>query len=94
MRPDRTGVEQLTHGARGHWFPHAAPDAAIFASVSFPPGTLGHPPDRDVIVRTMAPDGSAIRAIDRFNGAQGTINVNSRAPDSLAFAYLRCPVRV
>lgn len=93
MRPDGSGQEQLTHDDRVNWFPHAAPDGTIFAFISFPPGTLGHPADKDVIIRTMAPDGSGIRDIDRFNGGQGTINVTSWAPDSQAFAYVRYPIR-
>jgi Tol biopolymer transport system component len=93
MRPNGSGQEQLTHDARVNWFPHAAPDGTIFAYISFPTGTLGHPADKDVIIRTMAPDGSDIRDIDRFNGGQGTINVTSWAPDSQHFAYVRYPVR-
>jgi Tol biopolymer transport system component len=93
MRPDGTGVEQLTHDARVNWFPHAAPDGLIFAYISFPTGTLGHPADKDVIIRTMAPDGSGVRDIDRFNGGQGTINVTSWSPDSQHFAYVRYPIR-
>ena len=93
MRPDGSGAEQLTHDKRVNWFPHAAPDGTIFAYLSFPPGTLGHPADKDVIIRTMAPDGSDTRDIDRFNGGQGTINVPSWSPDSRHFAYVRYPVR-
>lgn len=93
MRPDGTSPEQLTHDARVNWFPHAAPDGTIFAYISFSPGTIGHPEDKDVIIRTMAPDGSGIVDIDRFNGGQGTINVTSWAPDSQRFAYVRYPVR-
>jgi Tol biopolymer transport system component len=93
MRPDGTGQQQLTHDARVNWFPHAAPDGTIFAYISFPAGTIGHPADKDVIIRTMAPDGSDVRDIDRFNGGQGTVNVTSWSPDSQCFAYVRYPVR-
>ena len=93
MWPDGTGLEQLTHDDRVNWFPHAAPDGTIFSYISFPTGTLGHPADKDVILRTMAPDGSEIRDIDAFNGGQGTINVTSWAPDSQRFAYVRYPIR-
>ncbi|SMY06234.1 TolB family protein [Flavimaricola marinus] len=93
MRPDGSGTEQLTHDARVNWFPHAAPDGTIFSYISFPTGTLGHPADKDVIIRTMAPDGSDVADIDQFNGGQGSINVTSWAPDSQRFAYVRYPVR-
>lgn len=93
IRPDGTSLTQLTHDDRVNWFPHAAPDGAIFSYISFPPGTEGHPPDRDVILRTMSPDGSNIRDIDAFNGGQGTINVPSWSPDSAHLAYVRYPTR-
>ncbi|SMY09396.1 TolB family protein [Flavimaricola marinus] len=92
-RPDGAGLEQLTHDDRVNWFPHAAPDGTIFSYISFPPGTEGHPPDRDVILRTMAPDGSDIRDLDVFNGGQGTINVPSWSPGSDRLAYVRYPQR-
>lgn len=91
MRPDGSGLEQLTHDARVNWFPHPAPDGSIWSYISFPPGTLGHPADQDVILRRMAPDGSDSRDLDRFNGGQGTINVNSWSPDSQHLAYVRYP---
>jgi Tol biopolymer transport system component len=93
MRADGSGLEQMTQDERVNWFPHVAPDGSIVAYISFPPGTLGHPADKDVIIRTMNPDGSAFRDIDAFNGGQGTINVPSWAPDSQHFAYVRYPVR-
>ena len=86
-------LTQITHDARVNWFPHVAPDGGLVAYISFPPGTLGHPADKDVIIRTMKPDGSDIRDIDRFNGGQGSINVPSWAPDGSAFAYVRYPFR-
>jgi Tol biopolymer transport system component len=91
MRPDGSAPEQLTHDARVNWFPHPAPDGTVFSYVSFPPGTLGHPADCDVIVRLAAMDGTDIRDIDRFNGGQGTINVNSWSPDASQMAYVRYP---
>lgn len=86
-------LTQVTHDERVNWFPHVSPDGGLVAYISFPPGTLGHPADHDVIIRTMRPDGSEIRDIDRFNGGQGSINVPSWAPDGSAFAYVRYPMR-
>ena len=59
---------------------------------NFPPGTTGHPPNKDVILRLMRPDGSEARDVVSFFGGQGTINVNSWAPDSNRFAYVAYPV--
>lgn len=91
MRPDGSGVEQLTFDDRVNWFPHISPDGQSIVYISYPPGTLGHPPDKDVILRFMNPDGSGQRDIVGFNGGQGTINVNSWAPDGRRFAYVAYP---
>ncbi|MCC7492150.1 MAG: PD40 domain-containing protein [Fimbriimonadaceae bacterium] len=88
MRPDGRGVEQLTHDERVNWFPHIAPDGAWVVYLSFPPGTLGHPADRDVILRRMRPDGSEQRDLLAFWGGQGTINVNSWSPCSQRLALV------
>jgi Tol biopolymer transport system component len=92
MRPDGSGVEQLTHDDRVNWFPHLSPDGTQMCYISFPEGTLGHPADKDVILRMANPDGSNMRDFDAFNGGQGTINVPSWAPTSDRFAYVRYPV--
>ena len=92
MRPDGSGVEQLSHDARVNWFPHLSPDGQKMAYVSFPTGTLGHPADKAVILRLAEPDGSNPRDLDAFNGGQGTINVNSWAPGSDRLAYVRYPI--
>ena len=91
MRPDGTGIEQLTDDERVNWFPHPSPDGARLAYVSFPPGTEGHPADREVILRTCAPDGSEVRDLVRVLGGQGTMNVTSWAPDSRRLAYVDYP---
>lgn len=91
MRPDGSGVEQLTSDERVNWFPHVSPDGARIVYLSFPPGTLGHPADRDVVIRLLGPGGSSTDLVHLFGG-QGTINVPSWAPDSTRFAYVAYPL--
>jgi TolB protein len=93
MRPDGTGVEQMTHDERVNWFPHFSPDGRHIAYLSYPPGTAGHPADKAVILRYMTPEGTGTRDIVAFNGGQGTINVNSWAPDNRRFAYVAYPIK-
>jgi TolB protein len=88
MRLDGTGAEQLTFDDRVNWFPHVSPNGERLVYLSYPPGTKGHPANLDVILRTMSSDGGPARDIARMNGGQGTINVNSWAPDSRRFAYV------
>lgn len=92
MRPDGTDLVQLTHDERVNWFPHPSPDGSRIAYVSFPPGTLGHPADHEVILRLCAPDGSGGRDLVTLHGGQGTMNVNSWASDSRRLAYVDYPL--
>jgi Tol biopolymer transport system component len=92
LRPDGSELTQITFDERVNWFPHFSPDGRSIVYLSYPPGTVGHPPDKAVILRFMQPDGMGIRDIVGFNGGQGTINVNSWAPDNRRFAYVAYPV--
>jgi len=92
MKADGSEMEQLTNDDRVNWFPHFPLDGSIVAFLSFPPGTIGHPPNKDIIIRTMNPDGSNQKDLDKFFGGQGTMNVNSWSPDSKRFAYVAYPM--
>jgi hypothetical protein len=94
IRPDGTGMQQLTADERVNWFPHPAPDGRRTVYLSFPPGTRGHPADLTVELRLV--DGEAWqspRTIAVLPGGQGTINVNSWSPDGSRFAYVDYPLR-
>lgn len=91
MRPDGTGGERLTDDERVNWFPKLAPAGTRLVYLSFPPGTVGHESDVDVVVRSMSPDGTDVHDVVRLRGGQGTLNVNSWAPDSRHFACCDYP---
>lgn len=91
MRTDGSGIEQLTFDERVNWFPHCSPDGKLIAYLSYPEGTIGHPADKDVILRLMSPDGQERQDLARFFGGQGTINVNSWSPDSQKLAFVSYP---
>lgn len=88
---DDRRLEQLTDDERVNWFPHPALDGGSVVYLSYPPATQGHPADRDVILRLMNPDGTDQRDLLACHGGQGTINVNSWAPDSQRFAFVAYP---
>ena len=91
MRIDGTDAHRFTSDERVNWFPHPSPDGEHIVYVSFPPGTLGHPADRDVILRLIDRQSHRTRDIAAFPGGQGTLNVTSWAPDSRRFAYVAYP---
>ncbi len=88
---DGSGLEQLTFDSFVNWFPHLSPDGRQVVFLSYPRGTTGHPPDKDVLLRLMTPEGDNQRVLASFFGGQGTINVNSWAPDSRRLAYVAYP---
>jgi TolB protein len=87
-------AERVTNDALEDWFPHPSPDGKSLLFLSFPAGPKGHN-DRGLRVQLRLiplPD-ETIRAVvpqvvTEITGGQGTINVNSWAPDSRRFAYV------
>jgi TolB protein len=86
-------LEHLVASDTVDWFPHLSPDARLAAYIAFPAGTIGHPADLDVEVRLVSTEDWAtpLRRYPVFGG-QGTINVNSWAPDSTRFAFVAYPI--
>jgi Tol biopolymer transport system component len=92
--PDDTKAQQVTKDDLENWFPHVSPDGKWIVYLSFPKGTANHN-DRMSGVRLSiipAPGKSLKPAAGRelavIFGGQGSINVNSWAPDSKRFAYV------
>lgn len=87
-------VERLVTSRTVDWFPHLAPDGRTAVYIEFPTGTLGHPADRDVALVVVGTDDWVTpRERIALPGGQGTINVNSWAPDSRRFAYVSYPTQ-
>jgi len=93
MSVDGSDVEQLTFDENVNWFPHISPDGRSAVYIAFPPGTQGHPENKWVEVKLVS-DGRWLkpRTVERLFGGQGTVNVNSWAPDSQRFAYVSYPM--
>lgn len=101
MKADGSGQTQLTFDNNYNtWFPHISPDNSKIVMISYYKGDLWpgeHIPNRYVELRLMNADGSDLKTIAKLFGGQGTINVNSWAPDSKRFAlvsYVRTPETV
>lgn len=93
MRTDGSELTQLTFDGRVNWFPHLSPDGSTLVYLSFEPGTQGHPANHEVELRALPVDANPSstakpRTLASLFGGQGTINVNSWAPDGTRFAYV------
>lgn len=83
--------QQMTFDEANSWFPHVSPDGKWVSYVTYrkedvAPGE--HPPNKQVELRLMPAEGGAPRTIAQLFGGQGTINVNSWAPDSRRLAFV------
>ena len=93
MNRDGGDLQQLTFDDRVNWFPHLSPDASSIVYLSYAHGTVGHPADKNVVIRSMTPDGHLASDLVAFHGGQGSLNVNSWSPDSTHFAYVEYPLK-
>lgn len=91
--PNDREAQQVTNDDLEDWFPHCSPDGRWLVFLTFPKGTSGHDARIEVQLRMVPLPGtevkhSPIQVLTKFIGGQGTINVNSWAPDSSKFAFV------
>lgn len=93
MNADGSEQTQMTFDEGWNtWFPHISPDGKKVVMIAYKKGDLKpgeHLPHKWVELRLMDADGSRLKTLLTLFGGQGTINVNSWAPDSKRFAYIR-----
>lgn len=92
MNADGSGQTQMTFDeTRNSWFPHISPDGKLIVCISYQKGDVdpgAHPANKNVELRLMPAGGGESKTIIKLFGGQGTINVNSWAPDSKRFAFV------
>ncbi len=86
-------AQQITNDEQEDWFPHCSPDGKWLVFLTLPKGTANHNGHMDVQLRMIQlpgpkPKEQPIQTLTQFFGGQGTINVNSWAPDSRKFAFV------
>jgi len=91
---DDRHAQRVTDDELEDWFPHPSPDGKSLLFLSFPHGTEGHN-ERGLRVqlRLIPMPGGTVQHVEpqvltEVTGGQGSINVNSWAPDSKRFAYV------
>ncbi len=89
MRPDGSGQEQVSRGpASADWFAHPSPDGKWISYISYDKSVKEHPPNKDVVLKLAPIAGGDPKVLVTLFGGQGTLNVNSWAPDNKRFAFV------
>lgn len=92
MKADGSEQTQMTFDeTRNAWFPHVSPDGKQVVFITYYKGDLEpgqHLANKNVELRIMPAAGGESRLLVKLFGGQGTINVNSWAPDSRRFAFV------
>ena len=92
MRVDGSEQTQMTFDEnRNSWFPHVSPDGKQVIFIAYRKGDLEpgqHLANKNVELRLMPAAGGEPKTVVKLFGGQGTINVNSWAPDSRRLAFV------
>lgn len=97
MKSDGSEQTQMTFDDdRNAWFPHISSDGKHVIYIAYRKGDLEpheHLRYKNVEIRIMPVEGGEPKTIIKLFGGQGTFNVNSWAPDSKRFAYVRYAIK-
>jgi Tol biopolymer transport system component len=92
MKADGSEQTQMTFDrTRNAWFPHISPDGEKVIYIAYHAGDLEpgqHLANKNVELWMISARGGEPELLVKLFGGQGTINVNSWAPDSKRFAYI------
>ena len=88
MKPDGSEQTQVTNDEYNNWFAHPSPDGKWLAFVTFEKDVVGHPANKDVMLRLMPVGGGEIQVLAKLFGGQGTMNVPSWSPDSKQLSFV------
>ncbi len=91
MEADGSNPTQMVKEESNDWFPHVSPDNQWVVYIAYKkedvePGD--HPANKNVELRLIPAEGGVAKTIVSLFGGQGTINVNSWAPDNRMIAFV------
>lgn len=91
--PGDAKAEKVVDDGLEDWFPHISPDGRKMVYIGYPAGTPTHGPrtvhvEVKLVPVTAGRIGTSPKLLEGFTGGQGSLNVNSWAPDSQRFAYV------
>jgi TolB protein len=96
MDADGGNIQQMTNEKSNNWFPHVSSDGKLIVYIAYREGDVApgdHPANKNVQLRLMPYTGGESRLLMELLGGQGTINVNSWAPDSRRLAFVRYKIK-
>ncbi len=91
--PDDAKAEMVVNDGLQDWFPHISPDGEKLVYIGYPADTPTHNPRNvHIALKLVAIAEGKVAATQKTlveaMGGQGSLNVNSWAPDSQRFAYV------
>lgn len=91
MEADGSNPTHMVKEEANCWFPHVSPNGKWVVYIAYKKGDVepgDHPANKDVELRLIPATGGGSKTIVRLFGGQGTINVNSWAPDNRTIAFV------
>ena len=88
MKADGSEQRQVFSDDYNNWFPHISPDGKYMVFLTFEKSVVGHPENKDVMLRLMSLSGGKIKILAKLFGGQGTNNVPSWSLDSKSLAFV------
>lgn len=91
METDGSNPTHMVQEDANCWFPHVSPDGKWVVYIAYGKDDVNpgdHPANKNVELRLIPAEGGESKTIARLFGGQGTINVNSWAPDNRTIAFV------
>lgn len=91
MKVDGSEQTHIVKEDANCWFPHVSPDGEWVVYITYGKDDVDagdHPPNKNVKLRLIFAEGGDSKTIAQLFGGQGTINVNSWAPDNRTIAFV------
>ena len=91
MQVDGSNPTHMVEEEANCWFPHVSPDGNWVVYIAYGKDDVAaadHPANKHVEIRLVPAAGGTSKTIVKLFGGQGTINVNSWAPDSRQIAFV------
>jgi Tol biopolymer transport system component len=91
METDGSNPRHMVQEDANCWFPHVSPDGNWVIYIAYGKNDVepgDHPANKNVELRLVPAEGGTSKTIVALFGGQGTMNVNSWAPDNRTIAFV------